>query len=130
MNSFQAAILKAAGQTLPSLQVITALIDTGASSTVVDRTFIAKLGVSQMGTTVIHTPSTGGQPSPVRLFGVALTILGNTPGSAVYFRPLIPVIEADLVSQGGGFGALIGRDILRSGLVFYNGVTGTYTLSF
>ncbi len=40
----------------------------------------------------------------------------------------IPVIESQLLNQG--FHALIGRDVLSSGMLVYNGKASTISLAF
>jgi len=40
----------------------------------------------------------------------------------------VPVIATELTSQG--ISALIGRDVLASCLLIYDGISGTFTLAF
>jgi hypothetical protein len=81
------AILDAGG-VVPTAIVGTFLIDTGASGTCVDETFIAQLGLQPTGTVPIRTPSTGVGLHHCNQFDVSMFIPGNDParGAGPQFR--------------------------------------------
>jgi hypothetical protein len=62
VSSPRAQAMRAARLAVPPMIVIDALIDTGASCTVVDSGVIKKLGLVATGTVPILTPSTGVTP--------------------------------------------------------------------
>lgn len=100
-----------------------ALIDTGASTTCVDETAVASLGISPIDkvwmTSASHDRTEKGV-YPVRLFtrekSGNITITANR------------AIGAALAGQG--LLALVGRDILKDMVLFYQGKDGHIRLSF
>ncbi len=108
-------------------QVVRALIDTGATGTVIDFAVIKALGIVPTGQVLIHTPSTGGTPHACGQYDVALALLMG-PSQVHVISPAIPVIESNLAQQG--IQALLGRDILSGGALWYNGQAGTLSVAF
>lgn len=100
---------------------VTALVDTGAQTTVLSPDVVVQLGVKPVGAVPIITPTTVG-PVQCDQFHVN-----------VYFSPEV-VVENILAAQapliGHGFQCLIGRDILRSGMLVYIGNQNQFTLTF
>jgi predicted aspartyl protease len=102
-----------------------ALVDTGASGTVIDPTAIQTLGLSPTGMVSIHTPSTGGTSVNCAQYDVMLAIYH--PNHSLVMGT-IPVIASHLASQG--IHALIGRDVLSRCLLIYDGAISQFTLAF
>lgn len=117
--------LQAAGQAVPPVVTGMFLIDTGASGTCVDPGLIAKLGIPASGSVPIQTPSTQGGSHHCNLYDVMLFIPGDQAG---HFIEVMPILETHL--SGQGIDGLIGRDVLQSCLLVYNGATGLFTLAF
>lgn len=117
--------LEKAGVQVPPFQRARALIDTGASATCIDPAILKPLGLTPTGTIHIHTPSTSGKPYICEQFDVGLGI--DHPKDPMVLLT-VPVIATELAAQG--ISALIGRDVLASCLLIYNGVEGTFTLGF
>jgi predicted aspartyl protease len=120
------AALKSARMAVPSPVFIRGLIDTGASGTCVDPDVIRSLGIRPTGAVPIITPSTGNMPHVCMQYDVAIAF--ELSGGEFKIIETLPVIESELSHQG--FDALIGRDILSHGLLFYNGENDAVTISF
>lgn len=108
------------GQTLPKPISGIALIDTGASSTCIDSNVAQQLQLPVVNVVNVasasHT-STKQNVYPIQIEVVGLPISIEAPNA----------IGAALNSQG--LIALIGRDVLQHCTLFYNGITGSFTLS-
>jgi hypothetical protein len=121
------AALVAAGQSAPKPVPITALIDTGASSTCVDPSVLNALSLTPTGIVLLNTPSTGETPHQAEQFDISL-IISAPLGPALMFRT-IPVVASELLASQG-FHALVGRDILNQCLFSYNGSIKLFTLAY
>jgi hypothetical protein len=118
--------LKAAGQTPPTPTMGTFLIDTGASCTCIDPDLINGLGIQPTGVTGIRTPSTQiGAPHFCDQYDVSLFIPDTGAG---HFIAAIPIITTHLRSQG--IDGLLGRDVLNSCILIYNGIASIITLAY
>jgi predicted aspartyl protease len=117
----------AAKKPIPQPIIIKALIDTGASCTCINETDLSKLGLPARGTTLIHTPSTGGTPATVLQYDVSL-MLAHLPSLGFKYFSTVPVIATDFSSRP--FKALIGRDVLKECLLVYDGGAGIFSLAF
>ncbi|MCH8164486.1 MAG: retroviral-like aspartic protease family protein [Planctomycetes bacterium] len=112
---------------MPERIPVRALIDTGASVTVLDTAIVRKLSLMATGTISFQTPSTGETPHVSNQYDVSILLVSPIAKRATGFDN-IPVIEADLSAQG--LQALLGRDILRQCLFVYDGVAGLFSLAF
>ncbi|MCP5197532.1 MAG: aspartyl protease family protein [Gammaproteobacteria bacterium] len=118
--------LTEAGQPVPSPVACRLLIDTGASGTCIDSELIKQLQLSPSGIVSIHIPSTNANQShPCQQYDVSLLI--PHPRISRVFSA-IPIIASSFSHQG--IDGLLGRDVLASCLLVYNGELGIYTLSF
>jgi predicted aspartyl protease len=108
------------GREVPAPVSGMALVDTGASHTCIDEHAAQELGLPVVDTVSIASAS---QPSALRsVYPVTIEIAGlplpvNAPRA----------VGAELAPQG--LLALIGRDVLQSCTLFYNGPTDQITLS-
>jgi hypothetical protein len=125
MTSSRVEALKRAGKPYAKPMTIVALVDTGASCSCVDRNVIAGLGLGKRGTVSIHTPSTGTGYIDRAQYDACL-VLGEGQAGALVFT--LPVIESEFASQG--FLALIGRDVLGSCMLVYDGPASKFTLEW
>jgi predicted aspartyl protease len=116
--------LKIAEQAYPDPITVLALIDTGASSTCVDRRVIQRLSLALKGMTTIHTPSTAGTPMEAEEYDVSFGI-ADQHGEFKNVSTM-PVIA----SHFDGFDVLLGRDVLEQMLFIYDGIAGQFTLAF
>lgn len=97
-----------------------ALIDTGASSTCIDQGAAEKLGVPVIN--VVKMASASHAETDANVYPIAIEIIG-------------PGININATAMGAALAAqdllvLIGRDVLQHGMLVYNGVAGSITLSF
>ena len=108
------------GQTLPSPISGVALIDTGASSTCIDSDIAQQMQLPVVN--VVNVASASHASTQQNVYPVQIEVVGfpisiETPNA----------IGASLRAQG--LIALIGRDVLQHCTLFYNGITGSFTLS-
>jgi hypothetical protein len=112
--------LVATGHAVPLPVRAVAMVDTGATGTVVQRGLLAPLQLNPVGATHINTPSSTNvacyEHSVRLLFPSKVLVEGIT------------VIEAPL--QGQHIQCLIGRDILAHGVLVYIGYSNLFSLSF
>ena len=125
LSTARAEALKRAGLAPVAPIWVTALLDTGASCSVIDTSVVRSLKLIQAGTVEGHTPSTSANLQTYNLYDVCLAFA--KPQVKIMSLNL-PVAEASLVSQG--FLALIGRDVLQHCLLVYNGPSKAFSLSF
>ena len=107
--------LKAKGEKVPGQKAI-ALIDTGASCTCIDKTIAQSLGLVAHDTKPVQTA--GGEDIQC-LYDVILPLAQNAVFS-------VEVFEAKLEKQP--YKVLLGRDILKTCTLIYNGWDNSYTL--
>ncbi len=112
--------LVAAGTAVPPPVRALAMVDTGATGTVVQRGLLSPLHLNPVGVTRINTPSSVNIPCfeySVRLLFPSKVLVEG-----------ITVIEAPL--QGQHNHCLISRDILAHGVLVYIGYSNLFSLSF
>jgi len=112
-------VLRRSGAALPPPLTVPALIDTGATGTVVRQDLIPQLNLNPVGTTLISTPS-------------SMNVICYEYLMRIVF-PNNVIIEAVVIGaplQGQSVACLIGRDVLQHGVLIYTGYTNTFTLSF
>lgn len=111
--------LREAGQTVPAPYVALAMIDTGASLTVIREGLAQDLGLQPTGVRRVHTPS----DMNVRCHEYVVRLL--FPNDIMFE---IDVVEAPL--KGQHIDCLVGRDLLARGVLIYIGPDNLFTLSF
>lgn len=118
--------LNRAGKTLPQLQPANALIDTGASCSVVDPEVIKPLGLNPTSYASVHTPSTGGNAAQQPVYDISIWLF-HAQSQHVVDRSF-PVCCANLRAQG--IDMLLGRDVLGDCLLVYDGPSGQFSIAF
>lgn len=106
---------------------ISLIIDTGADSTMLSSQLMRSLGIEPTGQTRVLTSASGGVPELVDLFGVELTIQGN-PTQKPWRLPTLEVLARSLENQGTD--GMLGRDVLKLGILHYDGPRGRFTLDY
>jgi len=125
VSQAKAKVLIDAGNPVPKPMLARALVDTGASCTVIDPETIKKLGLTPTGIGSTITATTGSVPHDAELYDISILI---PIGSEFKGFPSVPIMALDLAPCG--IQVLIGRDLLGQGLFIYDGLSKLYTLSF
>jgi hypothetical protein len=111
--------LRAAGAPIPPPVQALAMIDTGATRSVIRQGLTAQLRLNPVGTVRINTPSSANFPCYEYL--MRLFFPNGVRVEGVF-------IEAPL--QGQNIQFLIGRDVLSRAVLVYLGYRNSFTLSF
>lgn len=113
------AALAERGEIAPPPISAYALIDTGASATVIQEELVAKLDLQPIGVELVTTPSS----INVRCYKYLARFI--LPNNITWEGTVIAVPLQNQAVQ-----CLIGRDILSRGVLVYLGQANTFTLSF
>lgn len=113
------AALRQAGDAVPSPIPVVAMIDTGASNTVIQQGLAARLGLPPTGMTYVHTASHSNVPCS--LFPIRLLFPQNVVQETT-------ALEVPL--QGQQIQCLIGRDVLARAVFIYIGDRNLFSLCF
>jgi hypothetical protein len=107
----------------------TGLIDTGAECTCVDPTVIQRLGLGWRGFGLAGAPGLGGMTGTTG-YDVGLTLVHPSGDPALNL--VIPELTVEELAQLSRFGVdvLIGRDVLGSCVLVYDGPGGSVTLAY
>jgi len=128
-SRYREETLKAAGLPVPEWVNTLLLVDTGASSTCVDPSFLQAIGVPPSGTVDMRTPSTGDGVHSCYQYDIQLAISSADSAFPPLYISLLPVMGTSLLNQG--IGGLLGRDVLRDCLLVSNPANfGYFTLSY
>lgn len=119
MGSIIEEVLRKKNETIPTPIAASAMIDTGATGTVVRKDIIRQLNMNPIGTTLISTPSS----TNIRCYEYLMRLL--FPSNVVVETV---VIAAPLLGQH--IQCLVGRDVLQNGVFIYTGYINAFTLSF
>jgi hypothetical protein len=106
---------------VPAPFKVAALVDTGASGTVITAAVVRALGLAPVGTTQMSTVSTQ-QPVTVSTYNVDL-LFPNTV-------TINDCNASEGVLGGQQIQCLIGRDVLQHGVLVYIGYMRQFTISF
>lgn len=119
-------VLLDAGERIPDLQPANALIDTGASASMVDPAIVAPLGLTPVSFSPVLTPSTAGVPVMQPVYDVSIWMYH--PQTKHVWERSFPVLCASLRSQG--IDMLLGRDILSECLLVLDGRANQFAIAF
>lgn len=124
-DSMRTALI-GANKPLPQLQMVNALVDTGASGSVIDPALVVPLGIQPVSSQLVHTPSTGGVPVSQPVYDVSIWLY-HAKSQHVWERSF-PVMCAGL--RGQGIDMLLGRDVLSECLMVFDGPHNKFTIAF
>jgi predicted aspartyl protease len=119
MTSAEETAARAVGDPVPAPLTVAALIDTGASHTVLQQNLAAQLGLKPVSSSAFRTASSASavyHQYTIRLFfphGVE-----------------IEVLAVEMPLQGQHIQCLLGRDVLADGVLVYLGQSNMFSLSF
>jgi len=99
---------------------ILAMIDTGATGTVISQGLATTLGINPVGTTLINTPSSTNVTC--LQFDIQIVFPNNVN--------IASIVATEAPLQGQHIQCLIGRDVLQNGVLIYTGYDNSFTLSF
>lgn len=111
--------LKKNGTAIPNPVSATALIDTGATASVIHPDIVKQLGLKPVGVANVCTASADNVKC---LQYAVLLMFANGVGG--------PVIALEAPLKGQQIQCLIGRDVLSHAVMIYNGYMKQFTLSF
>ena len=111
--------LKKAGSPIPQPVPAKGMIDTGATSSVIQPAIATSLGLQPVGIVNISTPSSANVPCHQYLVRLVF------PNSVV-----VETLAIEAPLQGQQVQCLIGRDVLAHGVLVYTGYINQFTLSF
>lgn len=117
--------MKAEGHLVPRPEVVPALLDTGASASLISRDVVDRLRLERQGDQVVS--GIGGAISVTGEVGVVRILFPGIPP-----RQLAHSAQVIIVPNLNHLGArmILGRDILSKCVLVYNGPHGTCTFAF
>lgn len=124
-SSARIEILKLTGLPYPKPAWTTGLIDTGAGISAVGGDVIRALGLVPIDRIDVYSAVVG-HVRPCNLYDICLAFAPRSSPTVMHVD--MPIIEGVFTDKR--YNALIGRNILRRCLFFYNGPADTFTLAF
>lgn len=100
---------------------VTALIDTGAGMVAIQAGVAEELGLEAIGSTTISTPTHEGYPAT--MYRIRLTFTAG-------FYLELEAVEVPLHPGIPSYRCLIGRNVLKHAQFTYDGLSGTFSLTF
>jgi len=117
--------MKKEGKEIPPSMSIAAMIDTGASATVIKQGIAQQLGLHPVSQVEISTPS-----STVICYKYLVTLVFPTFEGAPLGRITYEGVIIEAPMPGGNIDCLIGRDILKHVIFVYTGPDDSFSFSF
>jgi len=114
------ATLRAEKKDIPNPIPVKAMIDTGATFSVIQVGLAKKLGLNPIGTATAQTPSTSTTGVQAYKYNLAL------------FFPNLVTVEVNAVEmplKGQNIQCLVGRDVLSLGVLVYTGYINQFTFT-
>jgi hypothetical protein len=113
---------------VPARVAVKALLDTGASGTVVRAEALKALGQQPLGVTKASVPSPAPGAQEFEEHAVSIGLIG--PGGLEAYHPLVAGVLACYFEEQEPYHALLGRDVLDHCLLVYDGPNQVFSLAF
>ena len=124
MNAAQEQLHRAYGAQIPGQIKVRTLVDTGCSRTLIEEGCLALLDLEVIGMTKLVTASSGAKSVPMKLHAVDLSLVGLSGLIAANLQ-----VGAITSLKQFGVEMLLGRDVLKRGVLTYDGEKNQLTLS-
>lgn len=118
------AMQKVPGAQPPSLLTVSAMIDTGASCSVIKEGIPKQLGLHPVGFYLVNTPTS--HNAKCFSYAVQLVLLAN---AGIQFPVTLSVVVIEAPLQGQNIQCLLGRDFLKHGIFIYSGPDESFSFS-
>ncbi len=112
---------------MPAPYPICAVLDTGSFVTLADILAIAPLGVASHDRWRFFTSATGATPHVRDVYNLSVTLLDDAGGQLAYW-PSVDVLPAAFLPTDAVHG-VIGRDLLATGVLHFDGKGGSFSLT-
>ena len=112
-------VLRRSNQNIPAPVEVSAMIDTGASGTVVREDIVSQLNLNPIGMVQINTPSS----TNVQCYEYLIRVI--FPNNVI-----VETVAIAVPLQGQNIQCLVGREVLQHGVFIYTGYINAFTLSF
>lgn len=120
-------VLQREGRECPPPVQVKLLIDTGASTSLIDEGVMRTLQLTPTSATSYHSSSTGGVPQDCDMYDVQLFLGGMATSNNLQIDP-IPVMANSFINQP--FDGLLGRDVLNRIRLSWNGPARSLHLEY
>jgi hypothetical protein len=119
-------VLLRIGFPVPAPSAIRAVLDTGSFVTLADAQAIASLGETSYDRQQFFTSATGVTPHVRDVYNLSLTLLDDG-GAPLAYWPSVDVLPAVFLPTDAVHG-VIGRDLLGTAVLHFDGKAGAFTL--
>jgi hypothetical protein len=120
-------VMQRQGRQVPPAVAARLIIDTGASTSLLDEGLMRSLQLTPTGATSYHSSSTNGIAQNCDVYDVALFLGGMGKPHSLRFDP-VPVMATPFINQP--FEGLLGRDVLNRIHLVWKGPAGTLVLEY
>lgn len=107
---------------------VTLIVDTGADSTMLNSQAMRSLGLTPTSQTRVLTSGSRGVPEPCDVYDIELEILNRVHPQQSWRIPALEVLARSLENQGTD--GMLGRDVLKLGILFYDGPRGVFSIDY
>lgn len=115
------------GLTVPPVQRVDLLVDTGASHTMVDASVMRSLQLQPINSYSYHSTSTAGVPEMCEAYDAELTLGSASEGNLLRIEPLEIMANSFI---GHHYQGLLGRDVLNRLQLAWRGTTRELALVY
>ncbi len=119
--------LRRVGFPVPAPYLVRAVLDTGSFVTLADILAIVPLGVASHDRWQFFTSSTGATPHVRDVYDLSVTLLDDA-GATLAYWPSVNVLPAAFLPTDAVHG-VIGRDLLATAVLHFDGKGGTFSLT-